>query len=161
MTILEMFILALMALAPKSRVVKDADYRSEIVLSISAASDVFDIDEYELAGVFYFESSFDYTSRSKSKLKEYGLGQIHGRAKKYCNVKEYNINSVSGQIFCTADLLSSSRDICGGSMTRGYYRYMSGSCKGTPRAKRMLRYRRSKIKKLKKRFSVDSGLNKI
>jgi hypothetical protein len=148
---LELFIIALMSVAPNSRVMKDKGYRTKITEAVEEASETFDIDKFELAGVFYFESSFDYTAESKSKLKEYGLGQVHGRAKNACSKNGYSLHNIKGQVMCTAYLLNKLKKDCGGSSTRGMYKYMSGKCKGTPRAKRMLRYRRNKLRKVKRK----------
>jgi len=152
MSTLELFIMTLMAVSPRSKIMKDADYRAEVVSIINEASTAFALDKFDLASVFYFESSFDYTAESKSKLKEYGLGQVHGKAKRACSAAGYTLNNVQNQIYCTAYLLSKLRSDCKGSMTRAFYKYMSGNCRGTPRAKRMLKYRRNKAKRTLERI---------
>jgi len=105
----------------------------------------YDVDPVLLAVMAYQESSMR-TDRV-GKLGEVGMFQVHGRSKKAC--KAAGIQPLG--VECGAFLIDMNRRFCG-SMKRGLYRYMSGDCRGTPRARRKTSARLRKVERLKARF---------
>lgn len=105
----------------------------------------YDVDPVLLAVMAYQESSMR-TDRVGA-LGEVGMFQVHGLSHRAC--KAAGIQPLG--VECGAFLLDMNRRYCG-SMTRGLYRYMSGDCRGTPRARRKTAARLRKVYRLKARF---------
>lgn len=134
-------ILILMMSAPNARIVKDKTFREEIAAHIVRYAEEYEVDPYILTLWIKRESSFRVGVVAKSSHKEYGLGQVHGVARRVCESTGIKLHSAKGQIHCTALLFQINRQRCGGDEKRGLYRYLSGRCSGTPAAKRQYRHR--------------------
>jgi len=105
----------------------------------------YNVDPVLLAVMAFHESSCR-TDRVGA-LGEIGMFQVHGHHLKTC--KAAGINPIG--VECGAMLIDMDRRFCG-SIEHGLWRYMSGSCKGTPRAKRKTKQRLNKVVRIKEKF---------
>lgn len=105
----------------------------------------YNVDPILLAVMAYQESSM--ISERIGALGEVGMFQVHGHHRGAC--VDAGINPFG--VECGAFLVDMDRRYCG-SLKKGLYRYMSGSCKGTPRAKRKTDARLRKAKYLREKF---------
>lgn len=158
--LIKCFILIIMSANPRSKIVRDETYRTEIAEHIVDASEIYNHNPFWLAYNIKRESDFRSGIISKSNLKEYGMCQVHGVARRMCkNDFGFNLKSDSGQIYCMAALLEYGRDLCGNSNISAMYWYLSGKCKPSKKVKikynRMTRAFDKYMNKL-----VDSGYEK-
>jgi hypothetical protein len=109
-----------------------------------AASISHNVEADLLAHWAFYESSL--SSRSIGKLGEVGLFQVHGEHRKACEDAGRDPLSVD----CGAWLIARDAEHCG-SLERGLNRYASGSCNGTPRSIRIVKYRLSVLKRWRKK----------
>lgn len=116
------------------------------------AGNTYDIDPVLLVVWSFYESSL--RPDAQGALNEVGLFQVHGLRKRTCK-QMLNIDTVRGQIFCGAMLISEGIDKCG-NLKNSLWSYASGLCMGTPRAKRITRFRLKKWKQLKSKSGHGS-----
>jgi len=121
------------------------DHAMEIAGDFDRYGEKYDVDPILLAVMAYQESSM--RSDRVGSLGEVGMFQVHGLSRRAC--KAAGIQPLG--VECGAFLLDMNRRFCG-SMKRGLYRYMSGDCRGTPRARRKTAARLRKVDRLKARF---------
>ena len=120
-------------------------HAEDIARDIDRYGAKYNVDPALLAVMAYQESSMR-TDRVGA-LGEIGMFQVHGRSRKACAAAGIQPLGVE----CGAFLIDMNRRYCG-SMKRGLYRYMSGGCRGTPRARRKTAARLRKVERLKARF---------
>ncbi|MFA5323552.1 MAG: hypothetical protein WC373_12850 [Smithella sp.] len=130
-------IAALMAPCPQCRI--DADPQE-----FYDASQKYSVDADILVHWAFFESSL--SSKAIGKLGEVGLFQVHGAHRKAC--EDAGLDPLG--VGCGAYLIATDRYECG-SLERGLNRYASGSCNGTPRSIRLVKYRLRQINKWSKK----------
>jgi hypothetical protein len=121
------------------------DHAMQIASDLDRYGEKYDVDPILLAVMAYQESSMR-TDRV-GDLGEVGMFQVHGLSRRAC--KAAGIQPLG--VECGAFLLDMNRRFCG-SMKRGLHRYMSGDCRGTPRARRKTAARLQKVERLKARF---------
>lgn len=142
---IESFILFLMAAAPNAAINKDTEYRTEVVESVYGASMQYDVQPLWLTYNIYRESSFRKSVVSKSKLREFGLCQVHGIARRMCEQAfDLDLRTVRGQVYCMASLFEHGNILCGDQI-KSLSWFVSGRCKPT-------KHVRKKIIIIEKRF---------
>lgn len=113
--------------------------------NIVRLSEKYGVDPVLLTVMGYQESSM--RRDLKGALGEVGMYQVHGKSKGACIAEKIDPRGVE----CGAFLIDMNTRFCG-SVERGLYRYMSGSCRGTPRAKRKAAHRLKKAERLRRMF---------
>lgn len=126
-------IATLMSPCPRCRV--DADPQE----FYDAASHYY-VDARLLVYWGYKESSL--SKKKISRLGAVGLFQVRGAHRKAC--EDAGLNPLG--VDCGAYLIATDRYECG-DLERGLNRYASGSCNGTPRSNRLVKYILQKIEK--------------
>jgi|LSQX01.2.fsa_nt_gb hypothetical protein len=127
----------------------ESEHSDELAREILRAANSTENVEPELILTMAFcESTLRTTARGG--LGEVGIMQIHGVAKRGCDME-----TRQGQLNCGAKFLQESYNICGsweGSLTR----YATGKCKSDKsRVKWLVNYRIKMWEKLKKREEID------
>ena len=136
-------ILILLQSWPKNPAHKNVDQLARDFMKYSVK---YNIDPVLLAVVGFHESSL--RTDQVGGLGEVGMFQVHGRHRGICEAA--NISPLG--VECGALLLDMDTRFCG-SVRDGLHRYMSGSCDGTPRARRMTKFRLRRVKALKGKIS--------
>lgn len=140
----------LLAPAPNRALYKDTEACKELATMFVAAGEKYNLEPDLLTVWSFGESSF--RPDAKGAIGEVGLFQVHGVAKKTCLTNGFDLATMKGQIYCGALLIDMSRRYCG-DLTRGLYRYASGKCNGTPKAKRIVKRRFRQLERLRKELS--------
>lgn len=109
--------------APAARVVRDLQYRSEIVAAAFDAGEMYNAPPALLLSMAFHESS--YRSDAVGDRGEIGLLQVGEQARAVCVCDD--IQTPRGQMMCGACWLSRAIDVCG-NMDRGLTMYATGSC---------------------------------
>lgn len=143
-------ILSLILLVPRHELNKDEQLLDAVVKTFEEAAEKYDIDPALLVVWIHSESWFMPTVVGSSR-NEVGYAQVHGWAKKECKRNAMDPTTREGGIYCAAHLLRYGIDHCGDFYSSGLF-YMSGKCKGTPRAKRAVKRRLRKWKKALKTY---------
>ena len=145
-------LLWLTMLTPHNRVRTDPEYATEITNAVVAAQNDKGIPAQLLISVMYHESSFN--SKAIGKLGEIGLGQVHGLAKRGCD-----LSTARGQVECSASWLARWKHECPGSDWHNpLVGYASGSCHSdSERLHRKIRMRESLARRIVKYVSDKSG----
>ena len=130
--------------APNRKITKDANYRADLVAIIVHISEEYNIDPMLMIATLYRESSFKMNVTGK--IGEKGMGQVHGLAKRGCEM-----STAYGQIDCAARWIHRMELKCG-SVHGAVSAYLSGKCKPTGKVLAALRRRVSLARKLKNKF---------
>lgn len=147
MTSVSAMIAILLSATPNRALYRDADARDVMSQHFVDAGERYDIDPSLLVTWSFYESSF--RTNAEGALGEIGLFQVHGKHRKACE-GEHDLSTARGQVMCGAMLIDMDRRFCG-SLERGLWRYASGRCRGTPRARRITAFRLRRWGKLKER----------
>lgn len=134
---------------PARRLVKDEAYRMEMATVFVEAANERNLDPVLLVVWAFGESSLRLDA--VGAMGEVGVFQVHGKRKRKCVNDGYDLSDMAGQIRCGAMLIAESRDECY-NIERGMWSYASGSCNGTPRARRITKRRFKRIEKLKELY---------
>jgi hypothetical protein len=134
--------------APARKITRNESYRNELVTTIVSVANKHGIDPMLLITTLYRESSFKLNVTGS--LGETGMGQVHGLARRGCNMK-----TARGQIDCAASWLSMMIAKCG-TVYNGVSAYLSGRCKPKGKVVTAISRRLNLAIKLNKRFC--SGL---
>jgi len=140
-------VLSLVEKAPARKITKNATYRHSLVSIIVSSSKKYNVDTMLLISTLYRESSFK--TNVVGKIGERGMGQVHGIARRGCNLK-----SISGQVDCSSRWLSRMIAKCG-SVKGGMSAYLSGRCKAKGSVVGSVRRRISLSNNLKSKFCVQ------
>jgi hypothetical protein len=132
------YILMLILCCPNHPLNRRPELREEVAGYIEGAAEQYDIPAPLLARWGYEESSL--RRKAVGPKRALGVGQVRRIGRRLCRVEGYDPLSWRGGIFCMAMLMDMGRRVCG-SLERGLFWYASGSCKGTPRARRVTRGR--------------------
>jgi hypothetical protein len=100
-------------------VYRDSAWRANLAHYIVEAAEAYELDPFFLTTMVFYESAFRPSARGD--LGEVGLGQLHGVAKKGCD-----LSTPEGQLRCTARWLAYSRQLCDGSLEQTIARYATG-----------------------------------
>lgn len=147
MITIEALILSLIICCPRHELNRDAELRSEVAGYFEAAGDKYDIDPTLMVYWAYRESSLKHTARGK--LKEVGYAQANGVKRKTCMAAGHDATTRKGGAYCMALLFDMGRRRCG-SLERGLVWYSSKyGCKGSPKARALVKRRLKKWMKLK------------
>lgn len=143
MTLLQITALIFELIAPNPRhpLHRNAEELGRLALEIRVASESQDVPPKLLTHWCFGESTFlkDAKRTEKSGAVSRGYMQTHSTASALCRKAGYEPGSIS----CGAYLMSYGRELCG-SLERGLWWYASGRCEGTPRAKRITKFRMRK-----------------
>lgn len=142
MNILAM-ILYLLAPCPRCPANKVAE---ELAVEFERCAKVYDLRPSLLVVMGFQESTFERDA--VGGLGEVGIFQVHGKSRAACVAAKIDPKGVE----CGAFLIDMNRRYCG-DLRRGLHRYMSGTCKGTPRSRRKTDWRLRKAERLRKKFS--------
>lgn len=135
-------IAAMLAPNPNHQVLKH-DLAESVATQCNEAAEKYGQDPVELLTWAFYESSL--LPSKVGKLGEVGFMQVHGVAAKLC----IDAGEEPGTFACGAYLWSEGEKICG-SHTRSLWLYASGGCDGTPRAKRIVKFRMRKAEQWRK-----------
>lgn len=151
---LEKWILTLLVLTPNHELNKNPALREEVVGYFNEAGDDSIAPtvgpEFESTAGFMLLWAYEESSLRIDRVGsrgEVGYCQAHGKARATCEVAGYDPTTRRGGVWCMALLMGMGQRKCG-SFKRGLYWYASGSCNGTPRAKRITERRLRKWKNL-------------
>lgn len=139
-------ILSLVSCCPNHPLHKSDDLRSEVAGYFADAGERYDIDPVLLAYWAYRESSL--RTDVVGKLGEVGLCQAHGKSASMCRRAGLGLETHHGGVYCMGYLMAAGRAHCG-TLEAGLNYYASGSCKGTPRSRRIVKQRLRKAAKLR------------
>lgn len=130
---------------PKHTLVKDPGLRETVAQHAIEAGEAKGLDPYLLIYWAYQESRLKpdavgkHPNPSGKVVKEKGICQVHGKARKTCDAAGLDVTTYAGGFRCLALLLDMGRRYCG-SLEKGARWYMSGSChKAKEKAERRLR----------------------
>lgn len=117
-------------------------HEQKIASECVAAAERYGQDPVELVTWAFYESSL--RPGSIGGLGEVGYMQVHGRAAAACEA----VGEVPGSFGCGAYLWNFGEKLCG-THERALWWYASGKCDGTPRAKRIVKFRERQVEKWK------------
>jgi len=143
---LKAFILSLIIMTPRHELNKDPELLAEVAGYFETAGKRYNLEPSLLVYWAYRESSLKHNAVGKIPnkwgvvLNEIGYFQVHGKARKQCEAKGYNVFTRKWNIFCGAMLLDAGRKKCG-SLERGSVYYASGGCRGTERTRKKIKQR--------------------
>jgi hypothetical protein len=109
--------------APAHPVRRNERKREALVNSIQESSKRYRLDPMLVTTIIYRESSFR-TNRRGFSNNETGLMQVHGKARRGCE-----LTTVSGQVNCGARWLRKCMDVCDGTAYQALTAYATGECK--------------------------------
>lgn len=147
MTSVSAMIFVFLSTAQNRLLYRDAGARETISQHFVDAGERYSVDPFLLVTWSFYESSFRMDA--DGALGEVGLFQVHGKHRKACE-GEHDLSTARGQVMCGAMLIDMDRRFCG-SLERGLWRYASGRCRGTPRARRITAFRLKRWSRLKLR----------
>lgn len=142
---LKLFIVSLLLLNPRHELNKDEKLLSEVVSYFENSAYKYNLDSDFLVYWVFRESTLDV--KAKGKLGEIGYAQTHGKARKTCELAGYEVKTREGGVMCIGLLMDMGRRYCGG-LERGIFWYATGKCNPTEKAKKKLRGRYKRGKKL-------------
>ncbi len=126
--IIASIILELVSPAPNRQLYKNETKRMELASHIVEAGEQYGIDPILLTVWTFHESSFRTSIKSKSKLKEFGLMQVHGVVKFVCeNELDISLSTARGQLMCGAFTIRRYIETCG-SLKGALGKYANGRC---------------------------------
>jgi hypothetical protein len=130
---------------PRHPLARNEKARIELATEIVEASDEYDNDPVLVTVWAYYESSFN--PEAVGAIGAYGYMQVVGPASGLCKRRCLK----PGSFACGSYLFKYGREKCG-SQYRGLLWYASGSCKGTPRAERIVKFRLRKAEQWRKKI---------
>lgn len=156
MTLVSAMIIILLSTAPNRMLYRDTEARDTMSRHFVDAGERYNVDPSLLVTWSFYESSF--RTDAKGALGEVGLFQVHGKHRKACG-GEQDLSTARGQVMCGAMLIDMDRRYCG-SLERGLWRYASGRCRGTPRARRITAFRLRRWSRLELRVQKGKANGK-
>ena len=147
---------------PNHKLYKDKDARQSFISDIELVTKEYEQDPVLAVYMAYKESGFKL--RAKGDLKKgiyrsHGLFQFGYTVRKQCRKQGFKLRNRIGQIQCYSYWLQrlQQKSECK-SLVGALRAYVSkgGSCRGTPKGRRIVRSRLWKVKQLKKQFCVVS-----
>jgi hypothetical protein len=151
MTSVSAIIFILLSTTPNRLLYRDANARDTMSRHFVDAGERYNIEPSLLVTWSFYESSFRVDA--EGALGEVGLFQVHGKHLKACE-GEHDLSTARGQVMCGAMLIDMDRRFCG-SLERGLWRYASGRCMGTPRARRITAFRLRRLERLRGRVQKE------
>ena len=140
-------VLSLVEGAPARKITKNEEYRAWLVEMIVSISKKYNVDPILMIATLYRESSFKMNVTGR--IGEKGMGQVHGIAKRGCDMK-----TARGQIDCAARWMHRMNLKCG-SVKGMVSAYLSGRCKPKGKVLAALKRRVHLSNKLKEKFCRD------
>lgn len=156
MTSVSAIIFILLSTTPNRMLYRDAGARETMSQHFVDAGERYNLEPSLLVTWSFYESSF--RTDAEGALGEVGLFQVHGKHRRACE-GEHDLSTARGQVMCGAMLIDMDRRYCG-SMERGLWRYASGRCRGTPRARRITAFRLRRWSRLELRVQKGKANGK-
>ena len=139
MLTIEALILMLIIATPNHELNRDPALRSEVAGHFYGAGSLYNFPASLLTRWAWDESRFKMSAVGTDR-PSIGYGQIHGRARKICEVVGHDPTTLRGNIYCMSLIMALGKKFCG-SIEGAVKWYSRGSCRVSKRTDRKIKRR--------------------